>query len=189
MDIDLKASKIRFGKEEIRPLKNERFKLLTDIAHVIGIGPGDILAVLVDNETLPPTYESGEQIYRVAFWRLLDLIGDYLKCRKEIGIALFDGRSQLHSSIQDRRVVDAYDEYVLRHGTSPLIEYPLFGFSHFYAGLQLADFCAHFLMLEQASQRRKRIVEEQRWQQAKAQVEQEVIRLIRSRVAGLARLP
>lgn len=55
-------------------------------------------------------------------------------------------RSDMHSSVQDRRLVDAYREWVgERGGQTRLIELPWFGFSAFYAGLQLADFAAYLI--------------------------------------------
>lgn len=59
---------------------------------------------------------------------------------------MVDMRSDMHSSVQDRRLVDAYREWVAsRGGQTRLIELPWFGFSAFYAGLQLADFAAYLI--------------------------------------------
>jgi hypothetical protein len=55
-------------------------------------------------------------------------------------------RSDMHSSVQDRRLLDAYREWIgSRLGRTRLIELPWFGFSAFYAGLQLADFAAYLV--------------------------------------------
>lgn len=59
---------------------------------------------------------------------------------------MLDMRSDLHSSVQDRRIVDAYRDWVAsRTGQTHLIELPWFGFSAFYAGLQIADFSAYLI--------------------------------------------
>jgi len=48
--------------------------------------------------------------------------------------------------VQDRRLVDAYREWIgSRMDQTRLVELPWFGFSAFYAGLQLADFAAYML--------------------------------------------
>ena len=59
---------------------------------------------------------------------------------------MVDMRSDMHSSVQDRRLIDAYREWIIsRAGRTGLIELPWFGFSAFYAGLQLADFTAYLI--------------------------------------------
>ena len=59
---------------------------------------------------------------------------------------LVDMRSDMHSSVQDRRLIDAYREWInSRMGCTRLVELPWFGFSAFYAGLQLADFAAYLM--------------------------------------------
>jgi hypothetical protein len=88
---------------------------------------------------------SPSDLYRVAFWRLLDEIERALNEQKQPGMVMVDSRSDLHSSVQDRRLIDAYRDWLAsRSGyTTRLIELPWFGFSAFYAGLQLADFAAY----------------------------------------------
>lgn len=57
-----------------------------------------------------------------------------------------DARSDLHSSVQDRRLLDSYREWVhSRTNPTRLVELPWFGFSEFYVGLQLADFAAYLV--------------------------------------------
>ena len=58
---------------------------------------------------------------------------------------MVDMRSDLHSSLQDRRLIDAYRDWVRARKEIHFIELPWFGFSAFYAGLQLADFCAYMI--------------------------------------------
>ncbi|MCE7985177.1 MAG: hypothetical protein DYG89_28730 [Caldilinea sp. CFX5] len=77
---------------------------------------------------------------------LFDEIEMELTQRNQPGMLLFDMRSDLHSSVQDRRLVDAYRDWLrTRGGNSRIIELPWFGFSAFYAGLQIADFCAYLI--------------------------------------------
>jgi len=96
---------------------------------------------------LSPFFISDEQLYRLSFWRLLDEIEMELSKRNidEHGLLMVDMRSDLHSSVQDRRLLDAYRDWVGNRGKTHFIELPWFGFSAFYAGLQLADFCAYMI--------------------------------------------
>ena len=94
-----------------------------------------------------PTYIGAEQdLYRLAFWRLLEEIEILLTHLDQPGMLLVDARSDLHSSVQDRRLVDAYREWNASQTTKThIVELPWFGFSKFYAGLQLADFTAYLI--------------------------------------------
>lgn len=94
-----------------------------------------------------PTYIGAEQdLYRLAFWRLLEEIEILLTHLDQPGMLLVDARSDLHSSVQDRRLVDAYREWNASRTTKThIVELPWFGFSEFYAGLQLADFTAYLI--------------------------------------------
>lgn len=103
-------------------------------------------AVRVDKRHLPDGIASDAELYRVAFWRLLEELEIELTDLAESGIVLFDSLSDLHSSVQDRRMVDAFREWAsLRSKPTRLVELPWFGFSEFYSGLQLADFCAYLV--------------------------------------------
>ena len=64
------------------------------------------------------------------------------------GFLLIDSRSDLHSSVQDRCLVDAYRHWARDHN-SRFIELPWFGFSAFYSSLQFADVCGYLLDFEQ----------------------------------------
>ena len=98
----------------------------------------------VDKRELPEYVGSDDLLYRLALSRLLDVIDESLEGVGESGMVLLDARSDLHSSVQDRRIIDAYREWVgSRGGKTALVELPWFGFSAFYAGLQLADFAAY----------------------------------------------
>jgi hypothetical protein len=56
---------------------------------------------------------------------------------------MLDARSDLHSSVQDRRLLDVYRDWRSASQKSRFIEMPWFGFSSFYVGLQLADYVAY----------------------------------------------
>jgi hypothetical protein len=79
-------------------------------------------------------------------WQEVDSQVAALNSTKRPGMELVDQRSTLHSSTQDRRLLDAYRDWLAsRSGYTNLIEVPWFGFSAFYAGLQLADFAAYMI--------------------------------------------
>jgi hypothetical protein len=89
-------------------------------------------------------FNSFDDLYRLTFWRLLDEIEAELGRREQPGMLMVDMRSDMHSSVQDRRLVDAYRDWISsRMGRTHLVELPWFGFSAFYSGLQLADFVAY----------------------------------------------
>ena len=77
------------------------------------------------------------------------IIKDYLIKSQKIGLLLVDSRSTQSSSVQDRRLIDAYREWhsfrnIADHN---LIGLPWFGFSAFYGGLQLSDFCSYLISI------------------------------------------
>lgn len=125
-----------------------RLNAINDVAQQIAELPCQIFAVQIDKRDLLKSIVSEDELYRLAFWRLLDEIdAELLKsaCR-EPGMLMVDSRSDQHSHIQDRRLVDAYREWITsRKGNTQLVELPWFGFSSFYAGLQLADFAAYLI--------------------------------------------
>jgi hypothetical protein len=69
---------------------------------------------------------------------LLDELNIFLGQQDSRGMLFLDSRASQHSSIQDRRLIDAYSEWANRI-ESRFVELPIFGFSSFYSGLQLAD--------------------------------------------------
>nr|VFJ74496.1 MAG: hypothetical protein BECKFW1821C_GA0114237_10636 [Candidatus Kentron sp. FW] len=91
---------------------------------------------------------SEEEAYRITFSRLLNMLHEFLLEIGDDGLLLIDSRSDLHSSVQDRRLVDVYRHWAREHDTR-FIELPWFGFSAFYSGLQLADFSGYLLDFEQ----------------------------------------
>ncbi|HLE26518.1 MAG TPA: hypothetical protein VI793_00270 [Anaerolineales bacterium] len=90
--------------------------------------PCQIFAVQVDKRDLPDYIGSETDLYRLAFWRLLDELDAELARLNQPGMLMLDMRSDMHSSVQDRRVIDAYREWI---GSR--------------MGLQLADFVAYLV--------------------------------------------
>lgn len=104
----------------------------------------EVLGVQVFKSRLPETIATDTDLYRLAFWRLLGLIDDGLRDRGDLGMLMLDMRSDMHSAVQDRRLVDAYREWRGQYaGTCRIVGLPWFGFSAFYPGLQLADIAAY----------------------------------------------
>ena len=126
-----------------------RMQAIRQVVQLIQEIPCSITVVQVDTRDLPEYIRSPDDLYRVAFWRLLDEIDAQLSAEAAFeghGLLMLDNRSDLHSSLQDRRVLDAYREWVAaRDRNTRFIELPWFGFSAFYAGLQLADFAAYMV--------------------------------------------
>ncbi len=144
-DFELKATAIRHGHGIFsgRPPR-ANLGLLVELGKMIGQLPLEVLVVAIDKRDLPDTFISSEQVYNGAFRRLLDLILESLKNKNENGLLMFDARSNQHTAVEDRRLIETYREYMAQRGHPTLIvEPPWFGVSSFYAGLQLADICAH----------------------------------------------
>lgn len=146
-DFEIKGRDIRRGEKFF---KNQRWEERVDAFRRVGRLllnlPCHVLAVQVDTRDLPEYVATDNELYRLAFWRLLDAIEQTLESQAEQGMLLVDARSDLHSSIQDRRLVDAYRDWAAARSTAPrIVGIPWFGFSAFYAGLQLADFVAYLI--------------------------------------------
>ncbi len=147
-DFEIKGRDMRRGDKFFRGQNwKARVEAINDVAQLIAELPCRIFAVQVDKRDLPDYIGSDSNLYRLAFWRLLDEIDAELKnAQRGPGILMVDMRSDMHSSVQDRRLVDAYREWIAsRAGRTQLVELPWFGFSAFYAGLQLADFAAYLI--------------------------------------------
>jgi hypothetical protein len=146
-DFEIKGRDIRRGEKFFKGQNwDTRVQIIFEIAELITNLPCQITAIQVDKRDLPEYIETDEYLYRLSLWRLLDEIELALAQENQPGMLLFDMRSDLHSSVQDRRLVDAYRDWMrARGGRSHLIELPWFGFSAFYAGLQIADFCAYLI--------------------------------------------
>jgi hypothetical protein len=120
-------------------------KIFQELGEMVAELPCRLMAVQVDKLSLTE-YIDTDGLYRLAFWRLLEEINNTLITQKDIGMVMIDMRSDLHSSIQDRRMLDAYREWLAgKHGDSHIIELPWFGFSSFYSGLQIADFISYLV--------------------------------------------
>ncbi len=144
-DFEIKGRDIRRGEKLFCSQSwEERLQSMRSIAGVLADQPVQAFVVLVDKRDLPDSIGSDDDLYRIAFWRLLDEVSSELSRGDDYGMLMADSRSNLHHSVQDRRLVDAYRDWVAsRPGESRLVELPWFGFSAFYAGLQLADFVAY----------------------------------------------
>lgn len=144
-DFEIKGRDIRQGLKFFKGRDlDTRLVVINDVAQLIANLPCRIFAVVVDKRDLPEYIGSDNDLYRLALWRLLDLLEAELNLIGELGMLMVDNRSDMHSSIQDRRIVDAYREWMAsRQDITHLTELPWFGFSAFYTGLQLADFAAY----------------------------------------------
>lgn len=147
-DFEVKGRDIRRGEKLFKSFNwSERVTIIKKTASLIDELPCFIFAVKVNKQDLPDYVSSDEQMYRLSFWRLLDEIEKEMggKNIKDSGLILIDTRSDLHSSLQDRRLLDAYRDWLRNRQMTHFIELPWFGFSAFYAGLQIADFCAYMI--------------------------------------------
>ena len=145
-DWEIKGRDLRMSQKFFKGMSwEDRMVVFETVGSLIEKLSCSLLAVQVDKRNLTE-FVGPEDLYRLAFWRLLTEINDYLKSLNETGLILMDNRSDLHSSIQDRRLQDAYRDWCFRQLEKPkIIEVPWLGFSSFYAGLQLADFTAYLL--------------------------------------------
>lgn len=128
-DFEIKGRDIRRG-EKLFKTHNwpERVAVINKTANLIAELPCLIFAVKVNKQDLPEYVSSDEQMYRLSFWRLLDEIEIELNQRNiaENGLLMVDTRSDLHSSLQDRRLIDAYRDWVGNRENTHFIELPWF---------------------------------------------------------------
>lgn len=147
-DFEIKGRDIRRGEKFFKTFNwPERAAIINKTALLIAEMPCHIFAARVNKADLPDYIASDEQMYRLSFWRLLDEIENESQKGNVIenGLIMMDARSDLHSSVQDRRLLDAYRDWHRNRQKTGFIELPWFGFSAFYAGLQIADFCAYII--------------------------------------------
>lgn len=144
-DWEIKGRDIRRGEKLFQSQDwAKRAEAFLEIASMLETFPCHLFAVQVDKRLLPVYVETDSDLYRIAFWRLLDELDSFLNDKNTRGMLLLDMRSDMHSSVQDRRILDAYRDWVgSRSGSIRFVELPWFGFSAFYAGLQLADYTAY----------------------------------------------
>lgn len=146
-DFEIKGRDLRRGEKFFKSLNWEmRAHGFREVTDLIARLPCNVFAVQVDKRDLPDYVSSEEHLYRLAFSRLLDELDGEAQRAEQPGMVMMDMRSDLHSSVQDRRLIDAYRDWLAsRTGRTRLVELPWFGFSAFYAGLQLADFMAYLI--------------------------------------------
>jgi hypothetical protein len=146
-DFEIKGRDMRRGEKLFRGQNWEaRAQAIDDVAQLIADLPCQVFAIQVDKRDLPAYIGSDSDLYRLTFWRLLEELELELERRRQPRMLMVDMRSDMHSSVQDRRLIDAYREWIAsRGGRTHLVEIPWFGFSAFYAGLQLADFVAYLI--------------------------------------------
>lgn len=146
-DFEIKGRDMRRGEKFFQPLNwGARLQAMNDVAQLIAAMRCNIFAVRVNKAKLPNTIHTDDDLYRIAFRRLLDRLEAWLQEKQQPGMLMFDMRSTLHSSVQDRRLINAYRSWLgLRTNQIHLIELPWFGFSEFYTGLQMADFTAYIV--------------------------------------------
>jgi len=164
-DLEIKARDIRRGDGFFRGQDwNTRQECLDEARGLLIELSCEVLAVRVDKSALPDTVRSDAELYRTAFWRLLSLIDSSLQAQAAHGMLMIDSRSDMHSAVQDRRLIDAYREWRWVQGpSSAIVGLPWFGFSAFYPGLQLADIAAY--TIDSASRNRPdlRRTRQSRW--------------------------
>jgi len=146
-DWEIKGRSQRRGDDFSNQNWLDRARVFQEIAEIISEFQCKLFAVQVDKRLLPRSVETDPDLYRLAFWRLLDELNLYLVKTSQEGVLMFDMRSSsIHSSIQDRRLIDANREWLGVHAeSSRFAELPWFGFSEFYSGLQLADFVSYLV--------------------------------------------
>lgn len=146
-DFELKGRDLRRGDRLFKSMEwGERAAAIGELASVISALPIAIYAVQVNKVQLTEYVAAEDQLYALAFRRLLELLNEQLDKQNQFGMLMMDSRSDLHSSVQDRRLIDVYRKWLVSRTTnSRFIELPWFGFSAFYVGLQIADVCAYMI--------------------------------------------
>lgn len=146
-DYELKIRELRRGERFFRGVPWEaRAQAIQRLAMLIGELPCEIIAVKVDKSYLTEYIATDDQLYALAFRKLLEVIEERLESSNQPGMLMVDARSDLHSSVQDRRLLDVFQHWQLkRQRPSRIVGLPWFGFSAFYVGLQIADFSAYMI--------------------------------------------
>lgn len=144
-DFEFKVRELRRGERLFRNLPwSVRAQAIDEMASLIAALPCEILAVQVHKEYLTEYIAAEDQLYALAFRKLIDMIDNLLQQVNQIGMLMVDSRSDLHSSVQDRRLLDVYRQWQ-HQKSSRIVGLPWFGFSSFYVGLQVADFSAYMI--------------------------------------------
>ncbi|MBI5369306.1 MAG: DUF3800 domain-containing protein [Planctomycetes bacterium] len=146
-DFELHGHELRHGLGVFAKLDwPGRLSVMREVAAEMARLPLELLAVVVRKAALPPQIATEADLYRVALTRMLDEVDTLCSQKQDMGLLMMDSRSDLHSSVQDRRVVDAFWLWASTRPRPPkIVDAPWFGFSHFYAGIQLADFASYLI--------------------------------------------
>jgi hypothetical protein len=148
-DWELKGRDIWQGVGEFKDCEREfRLEGFKKVSETMSQLPCDIFAVKVNKKRWRETSEDIKDdtgLYRLSLNQLLDMLDAYLELSKETGILLMDSRSTQHTSIQDGRLLRVYRDWKSQKISSNFVELPLFGFSEFYTGLQLADYVVYLI--------------------------------------------
>lgn len=143
-DWEIRGRNIRQGDDAFKKKSwTERISIFENIAATLSSPSFHLFAVLANKKQFSSEFIGSEwtdqDLYRVTFSKLLDELNSFLISQDTRAMLFLDSRASQHSSIQDRRLIDAYSEWASR-SESRFVELPIFGFSSFYPGLQLADF-------------------------------------------------
>lgn len=149
-DWELKGRDLWQGVGSFKNFPREnRLQAFKQVSETLSKLPCHIFAVQVNKKRLRETREDINDdtgLYRLAFNQLLGKLDVFLKQSSETGILLMDSRSTNHTSVQDGRLLRVYrDSNESQQEPSNFVELPLFGFSEFYAGLQLADYVVYLI--------------------------------------------
>ncbi|MEG4836599.1 DUF3800 domain-containing protein [Microcoleus sp. B9-D4] len=148
-DWELKGRDIWQGQGSFKDFQRTvRLRAFKEVSETMSQLPCHIFAVQVNKKRLRETSEDIKDdtgLYRLSFNQLLDMLDAYLDLSNETGILLMDSRSTQHTSIQDGRLLRVYRDWKSPKIFSNFVELPLFGFSEFYTGLQLADYVVYLI--------------------------------------------
>ena len=146
-DFEFKVRELRRGERFFRSMPWPiRAQAIAEMSSIVASLPCEIVAVQVNKTHLTEYVATDDQLYALAFRKLVDSLENVLERTNQTGMLMVDSRSDLHSSVQDRRLLDVYHQWqTLRRKPSRLIGLPWFGFSAFYVGLQVADFAAYMI--------------------------------------------
>jgi hypothetical protein len=150
-DWEIRGRNIRQGTAPFKQ-KNweERISIFEAIADVLSSREYNLFSVLSNKKQFSVEFTGADwtdqDLYRITFFKLLDELNNFLVVNDTQGFLFLDSRSSHHSSVQDRRLIDAYLEWLSkRREIGRFVELPMFGASNFYSGLQLADFFGYLV--------------------------------------------
>lgn len=144
-DFEFKVRELRRGDRFFQGISwPVRAEAIAEMSSIVAELPCEIVAVQVDKRNLTEYIVTDDQLYALAFRKLVEMVEKVLEQRMEPGMLMVDSRSDLHSSVQDRRLLDVY-RHIQARKSSRIVGLPWFGFSAFYVGLQIADFAAYMI--------------------------------------------